>query len=86
MQELINEFRTMIFYESPHRLKKTLLDLSSVMGTDRTVVIARELTKIHEEIIRGTLGSLIEEVHRKLIKGEIVIVIQGKSEKKSSFR
>jgi 16S rRNA (cytidine1402-2'-O)-methyltransferase len=86
LQELINEFRTMIFYESPHRLKKTLLDLSSVMGTDRTVVIARELTKIHEEIIRGTLGSLIEEVDRRLIKGEIVIVIQGKSEKKSSFR
>src|SRR4030043_115933 len=86
LQELINEFRTMIFYESPHRLKKTLLDLSSVMGTDRTVVIARELTKIHEEIIRGTLGSLKKEAERELKKGEIVIVIQGKSEKKSSFR
>lgn len=81
LQELINEFRTMIFYESPHRLKKSLSDLASVLGTDRNAVIARELTKIHEEIIRGTLGNLIEEAKNRLIKGEIVIVVQGRSEK-----
>ncbi len=83
LQELINEFRTMIFYESPHRLKKTLVDLAGIMGNDRAAVISRELTKIHEEIIRGTLESLIDEAGERVIKGEIVIVVQGRSGKKS---
>jgi 16S rRNA (cytidine1402-2'-O)-methyltransferase len=81
LQQLVHETRTMIFYESPHRLRKTLLDLSSVMGSDRSAVIARELTKIHEEILRGTLGSLIQEVDKRPLKGEIVIILQGKQEK-----
>jgi len=83
LQELINEFRTMIFYESPHRLKKTLVDLAGIMGNDRAAVIARELTKIYEEIIRGTLEILIDEAGKRVIKGEIVIVVQGRSGKKS---
>jgi 16S rRNA (cytidine1402-2'-O)-methyltransferase len=82
LQELNDESRTMIFYESPHRLKKTLTDLAAVMGTDRNAVIARELTKIHEEIIRGTLGSLVEETDKRIFKGEIVIVVQGRPGKK----
>jgi 16S rRNA (cytidine1402-2'-O)-methyltransferase len=82
LQELNDESRTMIFYESPHRLKKTLTDLAEVLGSDRNAVIARELTKIHEEIIRGTLGSLMEETDKRIFKGEIVIVVQGRPGKK----
>lgn len=78
---LASENRTMIFYESPHRLKKTLLDMSLYLGSDRPAVIARELTKIHEEIIRGTVKSLFMTVSQKTLKGEIVIILQGKSEK-----
>lgn len=81
LQELLNEHRTMIFYESPYRLKKTLIDLAHVVGSDRPAVIARELTKIHEEILRGTLGSLIRELEKRTVKGEIVIILQGKQEK-----
>jgi 16S rRNA (cytidine1402-2'-O)-methyltransferase len=84
LQELHNETRSMILYESPHRLQRSLMDLSSVMGRDRQAVIARELTKIHEEIIRGTLGTLIAEINDRQIKGEIVIVVQGRSEKTQS--
>jgi len=81
LQQLINENRTMIFYESPHRLKKTLLDLSLFIGSERPAVIAREITKIHEEFIRGTLKSLFLEVNQRPLKGEIVLIIQGKTEK-----
>jgi 16S rRNA (cytidine1402-2'-O)-methyltransferase len=79
LNELTGESRSMIFYESPHRLQKTLAEMAAVFGTDRNAVIARELTKIHEEIIRGTIGSLAEETGKRTIKGEIVIVVQGKS-------
>jgi 16S rRNA (cytidine1402-2'-O)-methyltransferase len=81
LQPLIHENRTMIFYESPYRLRKTLLDLSLIMGSDRPAVIARELTKIHEEILRGTLESLIRETDQRSLKGEIVLILQGKPEK-----
>jgi 16S rRNA (cytidine1402-2'-O)-methyltransferase len=81
LQQLASENRTMIFYESPHRLRKTLLDMLPFMGSDRPAVIARELTKIHEEIIRGTLESLIKETDQRLLKGEIVLILQGKSDK-----
>ena len=81
LQQLTNESRTMIFYESPHRLKKTLLDLSLFIGSDRPAVIAREITKIHEEFIRGTVKSLLQEVNQKPLKGEIVLIVQGKSDK-----
>jgi 16S rRNA (cytidine1402-2'-O)-methyltransferase len=82
LHELRTETRTMIFYESPHRLKKALDEMADVIGPERNAVIARELTKIHEEIIRGTLSSLAEEAGKRTIKGEIVIVIQGSQAKK----
>ncbi len=82
LHELNAESRTMIFYESPHRLKKALDEMAEILGSERNAVIARELTKIHEEIIRGTLGSLAEEAGKRLIKGEIVIVVQGRPDKK----
>ncbi len=73
-----NENRTMIFYESPHRLLKTLAELSEALGENRKAAIVRELTKIHEEIIRGTLGNLIEKIESNPVKGEIVLVVEGK--------
>ena len=82
LDELKEESRTMILYESPHRLLKTLNELAAVFGPERNAVIARELTKIHEEIIRGSLGSLVEEACKRTMKGEIVIVIQGTSARK----
>lgn len=76
--ELANENRTMIFYESPHRLLKTLAELSEALGENRKAAIIRELTKIHEEIIRGTLGELVEKFESNPVKGEIVLVVEGK--------
>jgi len=81
LQALSEESRTMIFYESPHRLQKALAELAAIMGPGRNAVIARELTKIHEEVIRGTLDSLEKEAGKRTIKGEIVIIVQGKPEK-----
>ena len=75
---LIEEKRTMVFYESPFRLVRTLDELSEVFGSDRIASVSRELTKIHEENIRGTLGSLSEFYKNKPPKGEIVIIVSGK--------
>lgn len=68
---------TTILYESPFRLVKTLQQLMEVMGPDRQVSVARELTKIHEENVRGSLAEVIEYFSSKEVKGEIVIVIAG---------
>ena len=73
-----NEERTIIFYEAPHRLKRTLKDMLDVWG-ERKIVIARELTKKYEEIIRGNLSQVITEINTKEIKGEITLVVQGLS-------
>lgn len=69
---------TTILYESPFRLLKTLQQLQEVMGADRHVSVSRELTKIYEETIRGTLAEVISFYEKKDIKGEIVIVVEGK--------
>lgn len=69
---------TIILYESPHRLIKTLEQLAGQFGPDRRASISRELTKIHEETVRGTLAELAEYYHHHTLKGEIVIVIAGK--------
>lgn len=76
-----NEERTVIFYETPHRLKRALKDMLEVWG-DRKIVIARELTKIFEEIIRGKLSQVLTEISTKEIKGEITLVVQGGIKKK----
>jgi 16S rRNA (cytidine1402-2'-O)-methyltransferase len=81
--QLAGETRTMIFYESPHRLQKTLMDLSLFLEPARPAAIGRELTKIHEEIIRGTVRSLYLSIMQKPLKGEIVLIIQGKTDKPS---
>ena len=78
-----NEERTIIFYEAPHRLKRALKDMLDVLG-DRKIIIARELTKRYEEIIRGNLSQVLTEINAKEIKGEITLVIQGGIKKKGN--
>lgn len=75
--ELAGEQRTMVLYESPHRLHKTLLQLAEKMGLGRKATVSRELSKIHEETVRGTLGELTEIYANQQVKGEIVIVVAG---------
>lgn len=75
--KLKDEERTMIFYESPFRLIKTLQQFSDAFGKERRVCVSRELTKIYEENIRGTLEEVILYFSAKVVKGEIVIVVCG---------
>ncbi|MFN8256417.1 MAG: 16S rRNA (cytidine(1402)-2'-O)-methyltransferase [Bacteroidales bacterium] len=79
IQQLAEENRTMIFYESPHRITKALEQFAGVFGEDRVASVSRELTKIYEENIRGTLSELIAYFNSKVLKGEFVIVINGKN-------
>ncbi|AEI51824.1 16S rRNA (cytidine(1402)-2'-O)-methyltransferase [Runella slithyformis] len=76
--ELKEEERTMIFYESPHRLLKSLEQFAEYFGADRQASVSRELTKLFEETIRGTLTEIIAYFAEKTIKGEIVIIVAGK--------
>ena len=76
IEELAQEKRTIVLFESPHRIVKTLNELYQVMG-ERKAVLARELTKIHEEVLRGTLGELAIKAEEQKLKGEITLVISG---------
>ncbi|TAJ14158.1 16S rRNA (cytidine(1402)-2'-O)-methyltransferase [Marinilabiliaceae bacterium JC017] len=80
---LVEETRTMILYESPYRLVKTLKQLAEKMGADRQASVSREISKLHEENKRGTLEELAEYFGSKTVKGEIVIVVAGKKTGKS---
>lgn len=80
IKELMTEPRTMIFYESPYRLMKTLEQFAEFLGPDRKASVSRELSKLFEENKRGTLAELIEYFGSKAIKGEIVIVLEGYKE------
>ncbi|PNW27191.1 16S rRNA (cytidine(1402)-2'-O)-methyltransferase [Formosa algae] len=75
---LAEETRTIIFYESPHKLLKTLTHFCEFFGEDRPVSVSRELTKLYEETIRGTAKSVLEHYTNKPPKGEIVIIVGGK--------
>ncbi|NQT33891.1 16S rRNA (cytidine(1402)-2'-O)-methyltransferase [bacterium] len=77
LKELAEENRTIILFEAPHRLIKSLGQLSENMGHDREAAVVRELTKIHEEVRRGSLGELYEYYSSTTPKGEIVIVLEG---------
>lgn len=77
LNSLKNETRTMIFYEAPHKLLTTLQDLSATFGPDRQVALCRELTKIHEEVIRTTLGAAEVRYISQPPKGEFVLVVAG---------
>ena len=78
LEKLAIEPYTVILYESPYRLIKTLTQLAEYFGADRQVAVARELTKIHEETIRGSIQEVLKYYEDQTIKGEIVIIIGGK--------
>jgi 16S rRNA (cytidine1402-2'-O)-methyltransferase len=82
IRELSKESRTIIFYESPMRLVKTLGQLVPEFGGGRRVAVSRELTKIHEETVRGTLNELITHFTEVAPRGEIVVVVEGADDKK----
>jgi 16S rRNA (cytidine1402-2'-O)-methyltransferase len=79
LEVLKNEFRTIILYESPHRLRQTLADLGNYLGIDREIVLARELTKLYEEFWRGKIGDAIAHYTNREPQGEFTIVIAGVS-------
>ena len=78
LKKLAEEDRTIIVYESPHRLVKTLEQMKEHFGSDRLVSISRELTKLHEETFTGSLELALDHFKKKEVKGEIVLVIDGK--------
>lgn len=78
LTQLAKEERTMVFYESPYRLVKCLKQFGEFFGTDRRASVSRELTKLHEETQRGTVEELANYFKSKTVKGEIVIVVEGK--------
>ena len=81
IESLKNVEQTIVFYESPHRISKTLSELSDILSSqpDRRIVIARELTKLYEEVISTSIGELKEQIKTMKIKGEFVVVLERKS-------
>jgi len=83
LESLQDETRTMIFYESPHKILKTLKDFQTYFGAERLVSISREISKMYEETLRGNVLEVISQLENKpSIKGEFVIVLEGKKKKK----
>jgi 16S rRNA (cytidine1402-2'-O)-methyltransferase len=80
LREMENVRETLIFYESPHRISETLNDILEILG-DREIVLTRELTKVYEEIIRGKVSEILKQVGERTLKGEITLVISGKTRK-----
>ena len=78
LKELSNEKKTMIFYESPHRILKTLTDFSNYFNDESLISVSRELTKLFEETFRGTIKESIEHFEKNKPKGEFVIVLSPK--------
>ena len=82
INSLVNEERTMIFYEAPHKLSSSLSDLAAALG-DREIAIVRELTKIHEQVIKTTLCAAAEKYSEEQLKGEIVLIVSGAPRKEA---
>jgi len=78
LHQLADQDYTMVFYESPHRLLKTLEQFIEVFGSERKICVSRELTKIYEENVRGNLKDVYQYFKKNIIKGEIVIILEGK--------
>lgn len=81
LESLRDETRTMVFYESPYRVLKTLQQLADVLGGDRQASVSREISKLHEETLRGTLAELAEHFTQTAPRGEFVLVVAGKNKK-----
>ena len=80
LEELQNEARTMIFYEAPHKLRKTLSDLKEAFGDDRRISLCRELTKLHEEVLPFSLSEAVRYYEEHDPKGEYVLILEGRPE------
>ena len=85
LESLRGEKRTMIFYEAPHKLMRTLEDMKATFGADRRIALCRELTKLHEQTIRTTLGEAVEYFSATPPKGEFVLVIDGAPDSEPEF-
>ena len=83
LEQLVSEQRTMIFYEAPHKLLNTLEDMAQVFGGDRPISLCRELTKLHEEVVRTTLAEAIALYTEQPPRGEFVLVVAGAPEKEA---
>lgn len=77
LAQVAAEHRTIVMYEAPHRVARTITDLASACGSERSVVLARELTKLHEDVWRGTLLQAVEHLDQQAPRGEYVVVLQG---------
>ncbi len=80
LESLKNEQRTMLFYEAPHKLTATLTDLCETFGPQRRIALCRELTKLHEEVVRTTLGEAARRYESEAPRGEFVLVVEGSAE------
>lgn len=80
LMRVSKEARTMVLYEAPHRIEKTLNALKETLGGDRQMVLAREMTKVYEEYIRGTIDEVLARIQQKPPKGEMVVILAGKEE------
>ncbi len=80
LESLKNEQRTMLFYEAPHKLTATLADLCETFGPQRRIALCRELTKLHEEVVRTTLGEAARRYESEAPRGEFVLVVEGSAE------
>jgi 16S rRNA (cytidine1402-2'-O)-methyltransferase len=78
LNALRNETRSLVFYEAPHRLKESLTDMRRVFG-NREIVIGREVSKVHEEFLRGTIDAVMAQLADREVKGELTVVVQGAS-------
>ena len=85
LESLRSERRTMIFYEAPHKLMRTLEDMKNTFGPERRISLCRELTKLHEQTLRTTLGGALEYFTQTPPKGEFVLVIDGAPEEENEF-
>lgn len=81
---MAEEERTMIFYESPFRIVKALEQMAELFGEDRKACVAREISKLHEDFQRGTLKELAEHFTETGVKGEIVLIVEGKPKKENT--
>ncbi|MDX5320742.1 MAG: 16S rRNA (cytidine(1402)-2'-O)-methyltransferase [Bacteroidota bacterium] len=79
LQELSEEFRTLVFYESPHRIEKCLEQMLPIFGSERQICLVREISKKFEEKRRGTIAEVLESVKKQAPKGELVVVVEGLS-------
>ena len=85
LESLKGERRTMVFYEAPHKLVKTLEDLCAAFGPGRRIALCREMTKLHEEVVRSTLGEAAALYAETPPRGEFVLVVEGAAEAKTEF-